>query len=154
MERFVGHMNKLGEMSPRKRVSYLAERVRRKARRLVPLTEEARRRKHIEDVERKYSQVLANYHPEPYAGKVTVIMNEEFQRELPDAGWSTWVEGELEVLVVPGDHVTRLSVNARLSAQMLEECIANAFAPKAEVQGMTVVISSDQPSIDPTPASP
>ena len=127
LERFVDHWRKLGELSIGEKLSYLFERVRRKASRIVPLSEENKRRLRIEDVERKYSQVLADYKPRNFDGKVSLIINEEFQRHMPDAGWTPFVSGELEIRVAPGDHVTRLTANAAPSAQLLEACIADAM---------------------------
>jgi amino acid adenylation domain-containing protein len=127
LERFIGHWRKLAELSLRERLRYVRERMARKLRRLLPASDEQRRRNRIESVERQYSMILARYRPLPYPGQVTLIVNEELQRTLPDAGWRPYC-GSVETHVVPGDHVTRLSLNAGVSAEILGECIARALS--------------------------
>ncbi|HED66458.1 MAG TPA: non-ribosomal peptide synthetase [Planctomycetes bacterium] len=126
-ERFAGHWRKWRELPPGEKIRYVTDRLQRKATRVVPLSEEARRKKHVEDVERGYSQILARYKPRIFDGRLTLILNEEFQRHMPDAGWTPFVSGELEIHVVPGDHVTRLTENAAPNAKLLEECIERAI---------------------------
>jgi thioesterase domain-containing protein/acyl carrier protein len=127
LERFLGHWRKLGDMPLGARMSYVARMLGRKARRFLPMSAEQRRRNRIESVERQYSMILARYRPAPYAGKVTLIVNEELQKIVPDAGWRPYCSGGIETHVVSGDHVTRLSLNAGASAEILERCISTAL---------------------------
>ena len=90
-----------------------------------------RRARHIESVEREYSKILARYEPKWLDGRATVIVNEELDAFMPAAGWTDFAR-EVETHVVPGDHVTRLSVNAGEVAKLLRECIERAVAGKRQ----------------------
>ena len=127
-ERFTEHLENMRDLSLPDKVGYVLERIGRKARRLLPLSDEARRTNHIEDVERNYSQVLARYQPRPCEDFLTLILNEELHEEVPEGGWTPWVAGGMELHVVSGDHVTRLTMNAAESAEILEQCIARGLA--------------------------
>lgn len=127
LERFTNHWRLMSELSLGEKCGYVTSRIGRAFQRLAPLSAATKRKQHVERVERRYSQVLANYKPERYAGKLTLIVNEEFQKHLPDAGWTPFSE-ELEIHVSPGDHVTRLSQNAKPVADLLIECIDRAGA--------------------------
>jgi len=125
LERFTNHLRLIGQLSWGKRLGYVTSRLGRAVQRVLPLSEEQKRKQHVLNVERRYSQVLAGYKPTKYPGKLTLIVNEEFQKHMPDAGWTPFAES-LEIHVSPGDHVTRLSENAKPVADLLVACIERA----------------------------
>ena len=127
-ERFADHWMSMRELSPGSKARYVLKRLGRKRRRLFPLSEDERRRTRIENVEWRYAEVLARYRPKPYPGELTLIINEELQRLVPNGGWSKHAQGRWETHVVPGDHVTRLLHNAQDTARVLEQCIDTALS--------------------------
>ena len=131
-ERFAEHFDAMRGMSFGEKLRYAMSKVERKLRSWFAFTEKARRANRIEQVERNYSGILARYEPEPYDGRVVLIVNEELQRLLPDAGWRDLVADSLETHVVPGDHVTRLSMNGEDTADLLRACIDRSLATRIE----------------------
>ena len=64
---------------------------------------------------------LANYQPQPYSGRAV-----QFSASLPeeDRGWSSLVRGELETVVIPGDHYEMMrSPHVRVLASQLNACL-------------------------------
>ncbi len=135
LERFVGHWRRMNELSGGHKLRYVFEKLGKKARQLLPMSEKQQRKNHVERVQREYSVILARYRPLPYEGKVTLVINEELQALTPDAGWRPFCVGGLETHVVAGDHVTRLSLNARVSADILKRCIDEALAERGSREG-------------------
>ena len=135
VERFKNHWDRMRELPARERFGYVFGKTLKKLRMKVRLTERARKASHILRVEQQYSQILARYRAEPYPGDVTLITNEEMHEYMPDAGWGEVVEGNLDIKVVPGDHVTRLSVNGSQAAQFLRKSIDDSLVESSERRG-------------------
>ena len=66
------------------------------------------------------------YRPSPYAGKLTLLVNEETYAHRPNLGWHDLVQGQLEIHVVPGDHLTRLTQHGKVMAEQLQAVIDRA----------------------------
>lgn len=131
VERVKRHWRELRELSIGGKLTYLGGKVSKKARRSLPLSESARRKNNIERVEERYAKVLARYIPRPYRGKLTLIINEEYHARELEAGWVRIAQGGLNTHVVPGDHVTRLTVYGDECARVLKADIEEALEASA-----------------------
>jgi len=128
LSRFKGHWNKMRALSIGEMLSYGFGKLWKKLKLKLPMTEEARIASRIQSVEFKYAVRLAKYRPKPYGGKLTLVNAEELYGDRPDAGWERFARGGLESFMVPGDHVTRLSLNGGAVADILKSCIDKALA--------------------------
>jgi thioesterase domain-containing protein len=72
----------------------------------------------------RYRYALARYAPAPYEGRVTLFRvrggNGLFTTQEPEKGWRQLARGGLDVVVVPGDHVSLMRPPAveRLAAEI------------------------------------
>jgi thioesterase domain-containing protein/acyl carrier protein len=59
---------------------------------------------------RDNKRAMNHYHPEPYTGKVTLLLpeTEPAAAAWPDRGWNPLIGKNLECIAVPGDHYTML----------------------------------------------
>ncbi len=55
-------------------------------------------------------QTMIKYHPRRWHGSATIIQARDarWSRPSDDLGWSPFIGGDLEILPVPGDHLTML----------------------------------------------
>ncbi|MBN2656328.1 MAG: amino acid adenylation domain-containing protein [Spirochaetales bacterium] len=70
-----------------------------------------------------YQRKLLSYKPERYSGKATLIVNQEWHDWQPNLGWDREVLPLMDIYVVPGDHVTRLSRYGKLSAEIINQSL-------------------------------
>jgi len=89
-----------------------------------PLTVRQRSIIHVLESSLFYQRKLLTYKPEKYSGKVTLIINEEWQRRMPDLKWDKEILPLLNVNIVPGNHLTRLSKYGKISGEIISEIIA------------------------------
>ncbi len=73
----------------------------------------------------EYPAKMMSHRIEGYAGKVTLILSEEVQREHGQLGWErNDLHPNLEVLVVPGDHDSYIRAHASSAAEVLRRLIS------------------------------
>jgi amino acid adenylation domain-containing protein len=69
-------------------------------------------------------QLQAHYKPKPYVGRITVFLSDEeanVSKSLRE-GWATLAAGDLEMIVVPGDHYTMVEEpHVRVLAKRIKE---------------------------------
>jgi thioesterase domain-containing protein/acyl carrier protein len=105
---------------------HLLDILRRKRRVLLPLNPEERTFARIRTVELSYRKTIYRYRPEPYPGKLVLLVNEVRHARSPMLGWEKVNLGGIEVHAVPGDHLTRLTVHGRTLAQQVRACLDTA----------------------------
>lgn len=77
------------------------------------------------------SQIIANYKPQLYSGRVIYFSAEEnweasFDPMQPN-GWNSWVENGIEVIKVPGKHgIYHAEPHVRVLAEKLNSCLEQA----------------------------
>jgi len=84
--------------------------------------------RHLFEVFKANRIAIANYQPQPYAGKVALFCASS---STEDRGWSSLTTGELETYTIPGDHYTMMrtvssvqgSSHVEVLAQQLEACL-------------------------------
>ena len=82
-----------------------------------PVADSARRAAQPPEVE-AYRSIVRAYVPGRYHGRVTVLVPERRRRERPDLWWSA-IARDVDVRIVPGDHLTALTVHvAALAARI------------------------------------
>jgi thioesterase domain-containing protein len=73
----------------------------------------------------EYRRLVRAYVPGRYAGRVTLLVPEERPRQAPDLGWSR-VAAQVEVRIVPGAHLTAITMHAAAVAKHLRDCLGRA----------------------------
>lgn len=86
----------------------------------------------IRRVEHEYPRTIFRYRARPYAGTITLIINEKTAALYPSFGWKSVARGELAVHRVPGDHISRLTVHGKDVAAQILACIEKGHAPAPE----------------------
>ena len=76
-------------------------------------------------------QALQIYRPQIYPGRITLFraqgQEERAERRDRDKGWSRWAAGGLEIIEVPGDHLTMLQEpHVQVLAERLNTCLERA----------------------------
>ncbi|NES24911.1 MAG: non-ribosomal peptide synthetase, partial [Symploca sp. SIO3E6] len=85
---------------------------------LLPPEVDMEQMHHLFQVFQANRVAIANYQPQPYAGKVALFCASSTGE---DRGWSSITTGELETHTIPGDHYTMMrSSHVQVLAQQLE----------------------------------
>src|SRR5207302_5307892 len=98
------HLERLGKLSLGGKLGYVWNRSVRRGRtrsngaNASPLEE----RKILTD----YPKVSLSHSIKPYAGTVTLLIDEESHAQFGDLGWGKVATGGLEIHVLPGDHLS------------------------------------------------
>jgi thioesterase domain-containing protein len=75
-----------------------------------------------------YRRLLYSHIPKHYAGRITLIVNEEQARFDRDLGWTGFSHNGLELHTVPGDHFTVMKRHAKEVAQVILNSIGTILA--------------------------
>lgn len=75
-----------------------------------------------------YRRLLYSHTPKHYAGRITLIVNEEQARFDRDLGWAAFSHNGLEIHTVPGDHFSVMKQHAREVAQVILTSVGRIFA--------------------------
>jgi amino acid adenylation domain-containing protein len=76
----------------------------------------------------RYRRLLYSHAPEPYAGRITLIVNEEQARVDRDLGWKGAGQGGVVIHTIAGDHDTMLTHHGKEVAHVILNCIDEALA--------------------------
>jgi thioesterase domain-containing protein len=116
------HRQQLQALGGKEKLDYLLERVRQRWLALRSLVG-------LPPVQRSYSRAIGRYRPRPYAGKMTLLVNDElYRRGHPHLGWSDLVTEGLEIHKVPGDHTSYIRGHIEVTATTIRECLEKAAA--------------------------
>ncbi len=137
VERIVFHWRELRQLERRNRLVYIADKVGKALRmvahgmHLTDLPEPERRRqmnRHVQIVRASYGRCLLRYRPQPYRGRIHMLVSEEFYGRNPTLGWQRLVLGGIDVHRVPGNHLTYIREHVRAAAMQLRACLDSAVA--------------------------
>ncbi len=87
---------------------------------------------HVFEVFKSNLKAMMDYRPQPYPGKATLLFAEEKPQFIevardPFLGWGAYVQGGLDVVRIPGDHVHMLQEpNVEIVAARLRERLSGA----------------------------
>jgi len=90
----------------------------------LPITRYQRSIIHVSESSLFYQRILLRYKVKKYKGDVTLIVNEEWQRNKPGLGWNTEIFPNLKIHIVKGNHLTRLSKYGKKSGKIITETIS------------------------------
>lgn len=76
-----------------------------------------------------YQRKLLRYHPQKYDGPATLIVNEAWSKARPRLNWNKSLMPGLDVKVVPGNHVTRLSQHGHISGSIIADILKDSTEP-------------------------
>jgi thioesterase domain-containing protein len=125
LERVSHHARQLPSRKPGERARYLLDKVRKATRVIGGLDEPALAHRHRQIFE-AYPRAIASYRPQPYAGPLTLFVNEQWRRISPQLDWGNLVCGGLSVYGVPGSHTTYLVEHVRETGGRLAACLDEA----------------------------
>ncbi len=94
----------------------------------LPLTRDDRNLRRVHRGSTIYAGKLIKYRPRSYDGEVALIINESWNRQKPNLGWSTKYLRNVTIKVIPGDHTTRLTDHGEVCGKTLAECIEKAMS--------------------------
>jgi amino acid adenylation domain-containing protein len=107
------------------------ERILRKLRLTGPATPEIAREKAYYQAKVQYRQMVREYTPTGYPGRITLLVNEQAYRADRHRGWDQIPVGELVIKKVSGDHITMFTEHGR----ELVDAIVESIDPAALQQG-------------------
>jgi len=131
-QRAMFHMKKMKELSAKERAMYFMNKLKRFKAFYIHSTafyvhthSDIEVAKKISKAKKHYQQVLEKYEPEPYPGKLIVIVSENLsQREQP---WYNINPGRVITYNVPGDHESHVREYAKEVAQALEKSLYDKY---------------------------
>ncbi|MDB6150833.1 MAG: amino acid adenylation protein [Chthoniobacter sp.] len=117
----LGHWHKLGKLSWSEKCRYVWQRLRRGTTARVPDPAVPER-----EVLTEYPRKLMAHAPKPHPTKVTLLVDEQAHRRFGALGWDKSHPGELEVHILPGDHISYIREHAPAAGAKLREVIDRA----------------------------
>lgn len=84
-----------------------------------PIVKSLREKRYLELGSRKYVSLLLHYRPKRYDGKTLLVINEEWNESSPSLGWNSDLLPDLDIRIVPGNHMTRLEIGNDALARCL-----------------------------------
>ena len=140
--RIAFHLEEVKRLNPRQELRYCLDKTRKAVRLLryalsghthilAPLVTKAdnaerQKSKHLARAQKVYWLALARYRGRPYAGRVTVFVNEELYGTDPTLRWTDLAAGGIEVHSIPGNHSTYITEHVQVVAKELRECLDRA----------------------------
>ena len=140
--RIAFHLEEVKRLDPRQELRYCLDKTRKAVRLLryalsghthilAPLVTKAdnaerQKSKHLARAQKVYWLALARYRGRPYAGRVTVFVNEELYGTDPTLRWTDLAAGGIEVHSIPGNHSTYITEHVQVVAKELRECLDRA----------------------------
>ena len=139
------HLTKVKRLDPAQWVSYFVDKTSKGFRLLfsalrgtiyVPApavitqesTDQRRKSRHLAHAQKIYWLAVDRYRRQPYAGRITVLVNEEEYSTDPTLRWADHAGGEVDVHIIPGNHRTYFTNNIQVVAKELRECLETASA--------------------------
>lgn len=101
--------NELRQMDAEERLKFVLKKARKA--RVVPLFIRFKDFRHYVEVIDVQTQAWRRYSPKPYSGLITVFRTEESRKKYahePDLGWQANTNAKVELVDIPGDHITML----------------------------------------------
>ena len=138
VQRLGYHLGKFRTLRPREMPGYVFDRLRGLARKIMPGrrpgTGQAETRNvtvsYWKPIAQAYLRFLPDYTPRPYTGRIALFLGRETDMGTfrdPRLAWKELLHGEVEVHLVPGDHVAILrEPHVRKLAAKLNECLRSA----------------------------
>lgn len=120
------HWEQLRKLQGKEKLTYLVAKTRKALWQLPRILVDAHPPRKIEDIRRSYTRAIYRYRPEPYPGKMTLLINEEEYANNPSLGWKGLIGGGIEVHKLPGNHNSYIRENVRVAANKLKECLERA----------------------------
>ncbi len=71
----------------------------------------------------RYNKAVWKYTPKKYEGTITLFLSETEQASKHDYSWDEYTAEELETIIVPGNHITRISEFGHEFGQKIRKCI-------------------------------
>ena len=106
------------------------DRILRKFRLSGPSTPEIAREKAYYQAKMQYQQIVREYTPTEYSGRITLLVNEQVYRVDRRRGWDQIPVGELVIKKVSGDHITMFTEHGKELVDALIEGIDPAALQK------------------------
>jgi len=126
VERIRHHWHQLRQLAFRQRIRYTLDKVRTGLILTLPLSRRGRTARHIRRVRAHYRATLRRYRPQPYPGRITLLLSEDHYQADPTGGWQDLAAGGLDVHKVPGDHDSYIGTHVQTTARQLSACLSDA----------------------------
>jgi aspartate racemase len=137
VRRVGGHLTAACRLGPRAGLVYLSQRVRGvkkrlewrvwKARHRAPPRQEYRLPRTLRSIQLAHRQSLEEYVPRLYPGRITLFRAQERPVESfpsPDRGWGELASAGVEIIDVPGNHLTMLErPHVQALAEAIQHCL-------------------------------
>jgi amino acid adenylation domain-containing protein len=88
------------------------------------VSDKDRLRVKVESLKRTFNLAIRRYELQPYAGRVTLLLNEQSHSANRMRDWTDYVGNALEVYKLPGGHDVCVPQNIPTVANILKECLA------------------------------
>jgi thioesterase domain-containing protein/aryl carrier-like protein len=94
---------------------------------MLPITNNQRMKRRVAMGSYQYWRKLLQYRPKGYQGRVTFIVNEQWNKQRFLLGWKKELGSRVSIEVVPGGHVERMKVYGDISGRILKNVIDQAL---------------------------
>lgn len=144
LNRILYHLRQLPRLNPRQRAGYIVRKIRTSLLALayvfhlkeVPAESEEERRLTI--TRKIYPRCAHLYRARPFAGRITLIVNENTRQKEESLGWAEMAGGGLDVIEVPGNHYSYIRAHVQVTAEKLRHCLDKAAAETETTGGDSV----------------
>ena len=82
----------------------------------------------ISVIEHDYFRAIVRYKLQPYGGRITGLVSDEFHERGNPYGWREWAAGGLEIHRLRGDHFSYIREHVDEAARQLRACLDQARA--------------------------
>ena len=99
---------------------------RSRAQAVVEVNTDRRTVEHIDWIRDRYRRVLRWHSPQPYEGRIHILVNEEYYSRDHTLGWGQLALKGLKIHKLPGNHDTYIREHVKATAQELRHCLDTA----------------------------
>ncbi len=96
---------------------------RSRAQAVVEVNTDRRAVEHIDWIRDRYRRVLRWHNPQPYEGRIHILVNEEYYSRDRTLGWGQLALKGLKIHKLPGNHDTYIREHVKATAQELRHCL-------------------------------
>ena len=97
-------------------------------------------RRHVLRIRENYRRTVRLHRPQPYEGKIEILVSERLHRHDPTLGWNKLARKGLQIHPLPGDHWTYIRDHTETAAEQLRKCLQLADA-ESQLQSQSVLES-------------
>jgi thioesterase domain-containing protein len=97
-------------------------------------------RRHVLWIRENYRRTVRLHRPQPYEGKIEILVSERLHRRDPTLGWNKLARNGLYIHPLPGDHLTYIRDHTETAAEQLRKCLQLADT-ESQLRSQSALVS-------------